>query len=95
MDVSAHLLPCFGGSEHADDGDFGELCTLFEVVIFAQLGIISGGCGLVVVDAVESHAEHVHFDVFDELVDSRRRTAGRERRSLWLVYPKHPLCTWG
>lgn len=86
MDVGAHLLPGLGRPKHADDGDFGLLGRLRETSIFAQLGVISGWRGLVVVDAVESDPEHVHFgDVF---VESRRRRTERESRSPFLMYPK-------
>jgi hypothetical protein len=87
MDVGAHLLSGLGRPKHADDGDFGLLRGLRKMSIFAQLGVISGWRGLVVVDAVEPDPKHVHFDDV-VVVESRRRTTERESKSPFLTYPK-------
>lgn len=80
MDVSAHFLSRFSRPEHADHRDFGPLRSVQEVRVFAQLGVISGWRGLILVDAVQPQAEDVLHLGLDAVVESPRRAAERESR---------------
>jgi hypothetical protein len=66
MDVSAHFLSRLSRSKDADDGHFGLLFSLQEMRVFAELGVISSWCGLILVDAVQPQAKHVHLDAIVE-----------------------------
>lgn len=61
MDVSAHLLTCLGRPKHTDDGHLGLLGRFCVRRVSAKPRVVSGWHRLVVVDAIESDAEHVHL----------------------------------
>jgi hypothetical protein len=60
VNVSADFLPRLSRAKDADDGDIGFLGALSGADIVAKLGVVSGGRGLVVIDAIQSDAENIH-----------------------------------
>ena len=78
MYVSAHLLSRLGRSKNADDRDSGQFRSFGKMRVLAQLGVISGWCGLVVIDAVQADTKDIHLDEVDE---SARRKSERKKQS--------------
>lgn len=60
--MSAHLLPSLGRPKCPDDWDLGRAQTPRGPRIAAQRRVEMGGCGLVVVDAVQAKAKRLHGD---------------------------------
>ena len=65
MNVSANFLTGLRGTEDSDDRDFRPFGNLRWSDIFAQLRVITGRRGLVVIDAVEPEPEQVHTQWLD------------------------------
>lgn len=64
VDVGAHFLAGLGRAKHANDGHPRLPPCLGGSEVIAKLGIVYGGSGLVVVDAVQSkpEIERIHVD---------------------------------
>lgn len=60
MDVSADLLAGLSGTKDPDDRDFCLLGGLDVAPIIAKAGVVLGGCGLIVIDAVQADPEDIH-----------------------------------
>lgn len=60
--VSAYFLARFRRAKDPNDGHLRLLCGLGGAHIVAKAGIISGGLGLVMIDAVQADLEHIHAD---------------------------------